>query len=285
VSDEKMTWEEAVVWLRSQPDKQELTKDCYYDDPLISAARRFAESDEWQAVRQWLPPQPGYALDMGAGRGISSYALALAGWKVTALEPDPSAIVGTGAVSQLAQDSGLPIQVVRGCGEVLPFQPNTFDLVYGRQVLHHARNLQDLCREVWRVLKKTGKFIATREHVIDNISDLPVFLARHPLHQLYGGENAFLLSAYTDAIKRAGLIVQEKWGPFETPVNYAPVTCKVWQETIRRRISSKVGSSLANHLTEGQTIVGKYLIPLVSFVASRLSRQPGRLYSFVAVKH
>ena len=41
------------------------------------------------------------ALDLGAGRGISSYALAREGWQVTALEPDPSMLIGAGAIRSL----------------------------------------------------------------------------------------------------------------------------------------------------------------------------------------
>lgn len=59
--------------------------------------------------------------------------------------------------------------------------------VFARQVLHHARNLEMLCREVSRVLKPHGIFIATREHVISKPEDLARFLKKHPLHQFYGG--------------------------------------------------------------------------------------------------
>ena len=63
------TWEQAVLWLRSQPQRQDLVRACYYDDPLYEAAERFRQSGEWQAtarlVRRWLP---GKVLDLGAGR-------------------------------------------------------------------------------------------------------------------------------------------------------------------------------------------------------------------------
>ena len=40
-----------------------------------------------------IPRKAGRALDLGAGNGILSYALAREGWSVTAVEPDPSALV------------------------------------------------------------------------------------------------------------------------------------------------------------------------------------------------
>ena len=48
------TWEDAVVWLRNQPDRRQLVLDAFYDDPLIAAAERYFDSDEWQAVSKLL---------------------------------------------------------------------------------------------------------------------------------------------------------------------------------------------------------------------------------------
>jgi hypothetical protein len=36
-----ITWEEAVLWLRNQPDQAELVRACFYDDPLPAAAERY----------------------------------------------------------------------------------------------------------------------------------------------------------------------------------------------------------------------------------------------------
>lgn len=277
------TWEEAVRWLRDQPHQAALVRDCYFDDPLLAAAERFYASREWQATRLELPFVRTTALDLGAGRGISSYALARDGWQVTALEPDPSPLVGAAAIRQLAADAGLSIHVVEEFGERLPFENATFGLVMARQVLHHARDLGQLLREVARVLKPGGVLVATREHVISDVRDLPRFLARHPLHHLYGGENAFTLAAYQAAIEAAGLTLWRAYGPWESPINTFPLE----DAAVRARLAAPVRRRLG---PLGQVLVStslpwsRWAYRWLARVASQRDTSPGRLYSFVAVK-
>ena len=97
------SWEDAVAWLVEQPDKQDLVRDCYYDSSPEIAARRYSQSEEWSAIHSLLPAIAGKVLDLGAGRGIASYSLAKEGWSVVALEPDPSDLVGGGAINKISQ--------------------------------------------------------------------------------------------------------------------------------------------------------------------------------------
>jgi len=222
MNDKVLTWEEAVLWLRSQPDQTELIRACYYDDPLIDAADRFYQSSEWKEIQKRLDGKSGKILDLGAGRGISSYAFARDRWEVVAVEPDPSSIVGAGAIRDLASDLHLPISVVQTFAESLPFRNNSFDVVYGRQILHHAHDLPKMCREISRVLKPEGIFMATREHVISKMEDLDIFLAHHPLQKMYGGENAYLLNQYLAAITDSDIEVTDVLNPCASDINLFP---------------------------------------------------------------
>jgi ubiquinone/menaquinone biosynthesis C-methylase UbiE len=280
-----VSWEGAVEWLRKQPDKQDLVRASYFDDPLLAAAERFAASDEWQATLAELPEPPGgKALDLGAGRGISSFALARAGWLVSALEPDPSGVVGANAIRALTEESKLPITVFQTYAENLPFPDAHFDLVYGRQVLHHARDLEQLCREVFRVLKPGGTFMATREHVIDNReASLQAFLERHPLHQLYGGENAFLLKEYDDAISTAGLDMIKRFRPYETAINFSEPSRAQQHEKYRMALASVAGRGVSSVIWR-VPFVREPLVRTAAWVLNNFSRYPGRLFSFVAKK-
>jgi len=279
MSDKYLSWEEAVAWLVAQPDKQELVRDCYFDPSPGVAAERYSQSDEWKAIRALLPSVPGWALDVGAGRGIASYALAKAGWSVVAIEPDPSNFVGRGAIQKIAQSKGLPIETVEEFGECIPRDSGSFDLVVARQVLHHARDLPALCAEVFRVLKPGGKFIAVRDHVISSPDDLPAFLQIHPLHQLYGGENALQSSQYLDALRAAGFRVEQMLRSFDSVINYAPHTRDSLRGEFQRRLSRLPLGSIAGWCLDVELILDISLA-----VLSRVDRRPGRLYSFICSK-
>ncbi len=97
-----MTWEQAVEWLRKQPDQKERVRASYYDDPIHASAARYADSDEWGAVKALAGDPRGKALDLGAGRGMCSQAVAGAAWAVTPVEPDRGCLVGRPAIRQLA---------------------------------------------------------------------------------------------------------------------------------------------------------------------------------------
>jgi SAM-dependent methyltransferase len=269
MSGELSSWEEAVAWLRSQPDQADLIRACFYDDPLREAAERYYNSTEWQAVRLLLPRASGLALDLGAGRGISSYALARDDWQVCALEPDPSHLVGAGAIRSLALEANLEIQVEQKWGESLPYPDAMFDLVHGRQVLHHARDLKQLCSEAARVLKPGGMFVATREHVLSKKEDLATFLAAHPLQKLYGGEHAYLLDEYREAILSSGIKLIKVLNPYQSDINMYPDTV------------SKLKERLAGKLSCPANMFPDVLLSMLG----AFNNTPGRLYTFVGRKN
>jgi SAM-dependent methyltransferase len=272
-----ISWEAAVRWLIDDPAQVELVKSCYYDTPLARAAARYADGAEWSETRRWIGPERGVALDIGAGNGIVSYALARDGWTTVAVEPDPSELVGAGAVRKLSEETGLSIDVRSGVGEGLPLGDGEAQLVVARQVLHHARDLPAFAREITRVLRPGGTFVGLRDHVVSGPEQLQAFLDTHPLHALYGGENAYTRAQYLAALEGAGLVIEKEIGPLESVVNCAPFT----RETLRLEIARRLGplGGLARLALAPPTVFDMALRAL-----SAIDRRPGRLVSFVCRK-
>jgi SAM-dependent methyltransferase len=218
-------------------------------------------------------------LDVGGGRGIASYALARDGFSVTTIEPDPSALVGAEAIRSLAAETGLAIEVVEESSERLPFEDNRFNVVFARAVLHHTKSLTAACSEFHRVLKPGGILLAIREHVLSQKADLPAFLEAHPLHHLYGGENAYLLDEYMGAIEQAGFTDLRAIPYWHSAVNFAPYTLR----SLQRELVSRIGLGLPGIGGFAARLVG---LPAVWWglqrVLTRLDQRPGRSYSFVA---
>ncbi len=267
-----LTWEDAVRGLIARPDQRALVEACYFDQPVATAAARYHASAEWTAIRAEITTLPGRALDLGAGNGIASYALAKDGWIVDAVEPDPSALVGAAAIRSLAAAESLSITVVESFGEALPFPAAAFDLVVARQVLHHARSLPKLCAEIARLLRPGGQLVAIRDHVITGPDQLAAFHARHPLHQLYGGEHAYTLAEYRGAIADAGLTITREIRSLDSPINLAPMT----PESLALRVPL-AGKAIA-------AVVGGGRFWKVAPLLSRIDRRPGRLISYICRK-
>lgn len=274
MTDAPANWETAVAWLRAQPEARATVLAAYYDDPLDECAARYHASEEWAAVRLWLPSVPGEALDVGAGRGIASYALARDGFSVTALEPDPSALVGAAAIRSLAASTGVDINVVEEFSERLPFTDASFDVVFARAVLHHTRDLGEAARELYRVTRPGGRLIAIREHVISHDADLQAFLDIHPLHRRYGGENAFRLEQYQDALVGAGFKISATLDPFSSVINFAPHTAQTLRDDIAARVPI-LGPVIRAALRQPP------LWSIARRLLARVDRRPGRHYSFI----
>jgi len=269
-----MTWEETIQEIRRQPTFKSLVKEAYLGEDLEDNIQRFQKSEEFRAtlkeISKFDPSKTKVRiLDLGAGNGISTISFAMKGYHVVALEPDPSNTIGAGAIRIAAQIFEVEdkVTVEEAWGEKLPFDDNHFDIVYGRQVMHHAHELNQFVAEASRVLKKGGLFMTTRDHVIKDDQDKEAFLNRHPLHKFYGGENAFTLEEYKRAIQQAGLTIQRSLNAKESVINYDP-----WGKS---KVKEKLG------------VLGNLpLLPSVamSFVKYRLNRIPGRLHTFVASK-
>lgn len=277
---EPITWEGAVRSLLEDPAQRQIVLDCYYDQPTSAAALRYCSSQEWGAVKPLLPQTVLTAVDIGAGQGISSIALAREGIAVTAVEPDPSGIVGRAAIERAARELDLPIRALDGTAEHIPAADAEFELAFARQVLHHACDLPGACREIFRVLRPGATFISIRDHVVSSHADRPAFFERHPLHMLYGGENAFREDEYLEAMRNAGFHVMRVLRSFDSEINFAPYS----RESLREALVERVRRVPLVAPALGTLLRSRVAYDMVLTLLSRMDRRPGRLLSVVCRK-
>ena len=200
----EMTVAEVIAQWRKDPDKKTLIHYLYYGENVWENALRFQQSAEFRSVlsiAHQYGKTTGNVLDMGGGNGIATLAWHNEGYQATLLEPDSSDIVGFNALAPALRERNITsVSIYEGIAEDTTFMDDEFDIVYCRQVLHHIPNLPKLMREVRRILKPDGVFIATREHVISKKDDLQEFWDNHDLHRYTGGEYAYLESEYIQAL-------------------------------------------------------------------------------------
>ena len=166
-----MTTDQAIEHLRADPEHADLIRDSYLGPDTREASSRFEHSAEFEETIDVVGGFEGReVLDLGAGTGIASLAIANAGAaRVYALDPDPSPIVGRGVIASLGDDR---IEILDGIGEAIPMPDESADVVYGRQVLHHTQDLDAVAREAIRVLRPGGMFFCCREHVVADEAEL-----------------------------------------------------------------------------------------------------------------
>jgi len=274
-----MTWEETILKIRNDPSYQLLVEQSYLEEDLELNVRRFRYSAEFKETLRLLKackPPGNKLLDLGCGNGISSVSLALEGFQVTAVDPDPSETIGTGALRLLADRFELKnLKILTNVTENLKLEDGSFDIVYCRQSMHHAQNLTDFVRKGSGALKKGGIFMTVRDHVIFDETDKEWFLENHPLHGFYGGENAFQSSEYRKAFSRAGLFVLKELKHYDNVINYYPIT----QKDLK---TARLRKNLLKLMAPFLRIMGKspheYSWPDEKNI-------PGRMYSYICVKN
>jgi SAM-dependent methyltransferase len=273
----RMTTEQAIEQLRRDPEYEDLIRWAYLDRDTAEAASRFAASAEFQEVSSLVGGFAGKkVVDLGAGTGIASVAMAHAGAaRVYALEPDPSDVVGRGAISRIA--GGEPVEVIDALGESIPLPDESVDVVYARQVLHHAPDPDAVGREVARVLRPGGRYLASREHVVKDEQELRTFLDEHPVHRLAGGEGAHLLTDYLSGMSQDGLHLLSVWGHFDSILNaYPAVNNNEELRDFRRQALGRWLAALGRlgpRLPGTSTLIERRLAPYLG---------AGPMYSFLA---
>lgn len=287
-----MTWEETIRFIRTQPEYNYLVDKAYFEEDLSLNVERFKQSEEFIETLKLLKqyqPNAKKILDIGSGNGISAVAFALEGYDVVTIEPDTSDTVGAGAIRKLKTHYNLTnLEVYEAYAEELQLPNESFDIVYARQCMHHAYDLEKFVAEASRVTKKNGLFITIRDHVIFNEKDKEWFLENHPLQKFYGGENAFTPIEYKTTILNAGLKIEKEIKYFESIINYFPSSkeevlnmFQVAKDKAILHLNKKIGT--LSKITFLQEMYFKKISLKKESIYDE-NKVPGRMYSYLCIK-
>jgi ubiquinone/menaquinone biosynthesis C-methylase UbiE len=119
---------------------------------------KYWDSFEKDALKKWIEKSAGKnVLDAGAGTGRLSVKLADAGAEVTALDISPDMLA---ILNQKAPE----IETVVGDMEAMPFEDESFDMVFSSLAMVHLKKIEPFMDECYRVLKDGGLFILVNIH-------------------------------------------------------------------------------------------------------------------------
>ena len=110
-----------------------------------------------------LAPRPAdRALDVGSGAGHATFAVAPHVAEVVAADPTPEMLA---VAAGLAAERGMAnVRFVEAAAGSLPFDDGSFDLAFSRHSIHHWPNAAAGFREIRRVLRRGGRFVAVDLH-------------------------------------------------------------------------------------------------------------------------
>jgi len=100
-------------------------------------------------------------LEVGVGDGIDHLELAKAGAILTGIDITPKSIELTKKNLEL---HGYKSNLLIADAENLPFEDDSFDVIYSFGVLHHTPDTQKAVKEIYRVLKPQGKAVVSLYH-------------------------------------------------------------------------------------------------------------------------
>lgn len=95
-------------------------------------------------------------LEIRCGGGAHSALFKRKGAHITAVDLTAERVNSTAQKLKMVPGKS---KVLQADAEQLPFEENSFDIVYSNGVLHHAQNTDSCVAEAWRVLKPSGRIV------------------------------------------------------------------------------------------------------------------------------
>jgi SAM-dependent methyltransferase len=114
-----------------------------------------------------LPTRP-LVVDLGAGTGRASLAMAARGWRVTAVEPGKAML---SLLRDRASDDGLVVSTIEADAEATGLDPMSVDLVTAAQAFHWFAQEEALA-EITRILRPGGRLVVIGYYGRDQVATL-----------------------------------------------------------------------------------------------------------------
>ena len=152
-------------------------------------------------------------LEVGAGSGRDSIALAKRGAIVTVLDYVPSSL---GVVAKNAEAAGVTLTMVCGDGTRMPFPEGTFDVVFHQGLMEHFRDANPLLDDNRRVLKTGGHVVIDvpqRWHIYTVGKKVLIALDRW----FAGWETEYSIRELTGMVEARGYQVTARFGDWMIP--------------------------------------------------------------------
>jgi SAM-dependent methyltransferase len=140
----------------SEPYTEDNLLDRISDPETLEQHYEHVQRREQQLLARLLPRTGGDVLSVGAGWHVGRHLFPAPGWRLTAVDLDGFAV-------NYATESGQADDAVVASAGELPFEPESFDVVLYRLVLHHVRYKRPLgpvIAEAARVLRPGGALVA-----------------------------------------------------------------------------------------------------------------------------
>jgi len=165
-------------------------------------------------------------LEVGAGSGRDTIALARAGARAVVLDYSPASLE---LVRDQARAAGVTVHMVRADATALPFRDGTFEVVFHQGLIEHFRDPMPLMRENARVVRTGGRLVADVPQTVHPYTLLKQILMAFDAW-FAGWETQFTPGQLERLVGATGLRVRRTYGAWMVP----GLAYRVLREILRR---------------------------------------------------
>ena len=196
-------------------------------------------------VLEWLAPQAGERiLDLGCGDGQLTQRIAASG----------AHVIGADASAEMVSAArARGIDAVEAPAELLPYADAQFDAVFSNAALHWVRDQDAMMKQVRRVLKPGGRFVAEmggHGNVAAIMVAFTAVLDRFGYRERENGVNYYPTPrAYTARLERHGFHVRQM-ALIPRPTPLADSGMAGWLRTFRRGVLDGLPEALRDTVVD-----------------------------------